>query len=109
MRMYLEEPLDDSGTKELIEIFDSQFMAITSNRDAWDAGNEDANPSHHAETKKDGSVEIMGTDVTEGRYYAYITISEDKKVLNLWNFSSHHVDEILEKRGIECTIDKILR
>ena len=80
-------------------------MAVSSNIRDWGEGKKKALPSYHAKKTKEGSLEIIGTDVTEGRYNAYLRFSGDGKEISFTNFSSHGIIEILKKKRIKYKLD----
>jgi len=90
--IHLEEPLDEETKQDLIRRFDECNYP-------W--GYDGPKPSEEAETLKDGTYCLVGSDSTEGKIRRYMGILGNGKGILVHKDMAQDVEEILTEHGLE--------
>ena len=100
---HLTQPLSDEIQAAVMKAFDGGSINSPEGH-WWGTRTEEDDPSHprNRTIKPDGTIYIEGVDYTEGRFSTFLSISGDRKFVEVdraWN--GIRIRRVLEAEGIE--------
>ena len=110
VKLELDKPLEEKVKKELIEIFDSENTYPREIHGLLSSITEKDKPSKNIETRKDGTIRLIGIVHAKVVFNTYLEISGDRKEIEVdinWNLDN--IESILEGYKIKYKLINFYR